>query len=375
MPVVTVDQTAERRLLRRARWSQRDVKWSPYLYISPFFISFGLVGLFPLLYTAYIATRMWNNVSGDKGLAICGATCGETGDMPSWFGNFAWVLHQPDFWMALRNTFGIFICSSVPQILAAIFIAYMLNTNLRAKTFWRMGVLLPYVVAPMAAGIIFSQIFSDKMGIINTVIQGIGLPAVGWHAHPFASWVAIASIVNFRWTGYNTLILLAAMQAIPMELYEAAEVDGASPRRLFFHVVAPQLKPTLIFVIITSTIGGLQIFDEPQMFSESASYGGTNRQFLTVTQFLWKTGFSSTNPSNMGRAAAIAWVLFLIIVAVAVVNFWATGQIASADVKSGRQRLLVSRPKSKNSRQLTEDPGGVKLARRSRFARQQEVAV
>jgi len=338
---VETNRRAEQRLARRARWGRRDVKWSPYVYISPFYIAFGIVGLFPLLYTAFIATRMWNNVGGDKGLAVCGATCGATGTDPSWFGNFAWVLHQPDFWVALRNTFAIFVLSSVPQIICALFIAYMLSKNLRAKTFWRMGVLLPYVVAPMAAGIIFSQIFSDRMGIINTIIQAMGLPMIGWHAHPFASWVAIAMIVNFRWTGYNSLILLAAMQAVPSELYEAAEVDGASGMRQFLQVTIPQLRPTLIFVIITSTIGGLQIFDEPQMFSESSSYGGTNRQFLTVTQFLWKTGFVSTNQSNMGRAAAIAWVLFLIIVLIAVLNFWLTQHIATADAPKLPKRRRV----------------------------------
>lgn len=348
MKQVSADR-AEARLRRRARLSKLDVKASPYLYISPFYIVFAVVGLFPLLYTAYIATRKWGSMAGNAGLAVCGATCGDT-DSPTWFANFNWVLHQPDFWVALRNTFAIFLISTVPQIIIALFIAYLLDSNLRAKTFWRMGVLLPYVIAPMAAGIIFSQIFSDQMGIINSLLHMIGIPNIPWHGNPLASWIAIAGIVNFRWTGYNALILLAAMQAIPRDLFEAAEVDGASRWRQFISISVPQLRPTLIFVIITSTIGGLQIFDEPQMFSPASSYGGTDRQFLTVTQFLWRTGFMSTNASNMGRAAAIAWLLFLVIVVIAIINFLLTSRISTSDAPGAtraearaRRRALAAR--------------------------------
>jgi cellobiose transport system permease protein len=192
-----------------------------------------------------------------------------------------------------------------------------------------MGVLLPYVIAPMAAGIIFRQIFSDDTGVINIVLERIGLDPIGWHSSAFASHIAIATIVNFRWTGYNTLVILAAMQAIPNEVLEAAVVDGAGRIRQLVSVIIPMIRPTLIFVIITSTIGGLQIFDEPQMFSISTSYGGSDNQFLTITQFLWKTGFVSNHDANLGRAAAIAWILFIIVVIFAILSYVLTSRIAS----------------------------------------------
>lgn len=200
-------------------------KSTPYMYIAPFFIVFAAVGLFPLLYTMWVATRNYNTITGDAGWAVCGSTCGSSD--ATWLGNFQWVLQQRDFWVALRNTFSIFFISTIPQLIAAIFIAWVLNANLKAKTFWRMGVLLPYVVAPSAAGIIFSQIFSDKMGAFNVLIQAIGMQPIAWHANTLASHIAIATIVNFRWTGYNSLIILAAMQAIPNDVMEAAVVDGA----------------------------------------------------------------------------------------------------------------------------------------------------
>lgn len=320
----------------RSRLGQFEWKASPYLYVAPFFILFAIVGLFPLLYTMFIATRQYNTLTGDAGVAVCGATCGST--EPSIWANFNWVLHQQSFWYALRNSFSIFLLSSVPQICLALFLAWMLNANLKAKTFWRMGVLLPYVVAPSAAGIIFSQIFSDKMGVINTILSDIGLNPIAWHGSAFWSHVAIATIVNFRWTGYNALIFLAAMQAIPNDVLEAAVVDGAGKWRTFRSVIFPMLRPTLIFVIITSTIGGLQIFDEPQMFHNGTSgYGGPNHQYLTLSVYLWDMGSNKVTigQPNLGRAAAVAWLLFLIIVAIAILNYFITKAMASG----GRSKM------------------------------------
>src|SRR5699024_5040200 len=160
---------------------------------------------------------------------------------------------------------------------AAILIAYVLDANLRAKTFWRMGVLVPYIVAPVAVSLIFGKIFADQSGVINNLLMGVGLPAIGWHSDALASHVAIATMVNFRWTGYNALIFLPAMQAAPRETYEAAIIDGTNRMRRFVHVTVPMLRPTIIFVVITSTIGGLQIFDEPRMF-DTGGQGGRSEE-------------------------------------------------------------------------------------------------
>ena len=141
-----------------------------------------------------------------------------------------------------------------------------------------------------------------------------------------SSHVAIATMVMWRWTGFNTLIFLAGMQAIPTDLYDAAAVDGANKRQTFFRVTLPQLKPTLVFVAITSTIGGLQIFAEPLLFSASNNYtGGSSRQFSTLTLFLWEMGFRKF---RFGYSAAIAWLLFVLIALIAIVNFAFTRRLA-----------------------------------------------
>ena len=309
---------SRRRASLRDRLSRWDVKVSPYLYVAPFFIVFGIVGLFPLLYTAYVSLFHWK--AGD--------------DNPDFIGldNFKELLADTQFWNALENTVSIFLLSSIPQIIIAVGLAALLSSRLRGATGWRVGILLPYAASLVALGIIFSNLFGPKYGLINGLLQTIGLDPVDWQANRLASHTAIAIMVNWRWTGYNALIVLAAMQAIPKELHEAALIDGAGAARRFFSVTLPLLKPTLIFVTITSTIGGLQIFTEPKLFDAmpGSNNGGSTNQFQTVTLYLYQSAFENY---NLGYASAIAWVLFVIIVIIALVNFFLTGRLTSGAKK------------------------------------------
>jgi cellobiose transport system permease protein len=221
----------------------------------------------------------------------------------------------------------------VPQVLIGLFLAAMLDANLRAKTFWRMGVLLPYVVMPVAVGMIFNKIFADQSGMANAILGKFGIEPIAWHADVLASHIAIATMVDFRWTGYTTLILLAGMQAIPNDLYEAAVVDGAGRWRSFRSITIPSLKPTIIFVVITSTIGGLQIFDEPRVFNQTGN-GGSDRQWMTVTMYLYELGWGAQK--SFGRASAVAWILFIIILIIGAINFKITQRISGTDSKGGK---------------------------------------
>lgn len=310
-PLQPADTKGVRRLAFSQQVSKWDVKLSPYLYISPFFILFALTGLFPLVYTAWVSLHNWNLIGGQGKF---------TG-----LENYAFVVAQPYFWNAVGNTFSIFVLSSVPQVVIALVIAAVLDANLRARTFWRMGVLVPFVVAPVAVGLIFNNLFADQFGLINEMLKAAGLDPVRWHSDSLASHLAIATMVNFRWTGYNALIFLAAMQAIPRDVFEAATIDGAGRLRQFFSVTVLMLRPTVIFVVITSTIGGLQIFDEPRVFDQSG-LGGADRQWQTLTMYIWELGWGQR---NFGRASAVAWLLFLIIVLIALLNFLITKRIAS----------------------------------------------
>ena len=301
-----------RRIAVNQRVGRWDVKFSPYLFISPFFILFGLVGLFPLVYTGWVSVHDWDLIGGEG----------------KWAGlnNFVFILQQRQFWIALRNTLSIFLLSAVPQLIVATIIAAVLDTNIRNKTLWRMSVLLPFIVMPVAVALIFGSMFGERYGLVNTMLAHVGIRPILWHTDPLASQLAIATMVNFRWTGYNALILLAGMQAIPRDLYESAAIDGAGWLRRFFSITIPQLRPTVIFVIITATIGGLQIFDEPRLYDQ-IGLGGADQQWMTMTIYLYKLGWTQL---NFGRAAAVAWLLFLVIVVIGLANLAITRRIASS---------------------------------------------
>ncbi|MDP9997373.1 MULTISPECIES: carbohydrate ABC transporter permease [Pseudarthrobacter] len=313
----------------RQRLSIFDVKASPYLYVAPFFILFALVGLFPLVYTFFVSLFDWHLLKGQ------GQFVG--------LDNFAEVLQDRFFWNSLLNTMSIFLLSAIPQLAVALFLAAVLDQNLRAKTFWRMSVLLPYIVTPVAVAMIFTNMFGEQYGLINNILGNFGLDPVLWQNETFPSHIAIATMVNWRWTGYNALILLAAMQAVPRDLYESAALDGAGAMRRFFSITLPSIRPTMVFVVITATIGGLQIFTEPRLF-DPATAGGSQRQFQTTVLYLWEMAFQR---QNFGKASTIAWLLFLIILLFGLVNYLISRRIATADTpkpsRAARRKALRKR--------------------------------
>lgn len=285
-------------------------------FVSPYFLVFAVFGLFPLVYTAWVSMHEWTLLAGKVefiGLA-----------------NYRELFGDTAFWRALVNTFGIFILATVPQLVLATVLAQLLNTQLRARTLWRMGVLLPNVASVAAVGIIFGLIFARDYGIANWLLGLVGVDTIDWRAHRWSSWLAIATMVDWRWTGYNALILLAALQSVPKELYEAARIDGASSWRQFWSITVPMLRPTLIFVTIVATIGGIQLFTEPLLFNPGANAisGGNRSQFQTVAMYLVQQAFTG---QRFGYASTVAWVLFLIIAIVATINLLLMRRIRSAD--------------------------------------------
>ena len=292
--------------IRDERRHRRRIRLTPYLYVSPFFILFALVGVFPLVYSGYLSLFDWNRLAYQRGDFIG-------------LENYTWLFRDPVFWRSLVNTLSIFIMTAVPQVVIALCVAALLDNRLRCSTLWRMSVLLPFVVAPAAVALIFGSLFADTYGVINAALKGIGLEPIRWHVDRWWSHFAISTMVNWRWTGYNTLIFLAAMQAVPRELYEAASIDGAGKVKQFISVTIPMIRSTMIFVIVTCTIGAMQIFAEPRLFDDSPQReGGADRQYMTTVLYIYVKGIED---QFYGRASAAAWVLFLIIIALAALNF------------------------------------------------------
>ena len=301
---MTLTATAPARAARPpATWRRRLAKLSPYAYITPFFALFAAFGLFPLLYTAYVSFyRVELQSPGDlqwRGL-----------------GNYTAIFGDTYFWTALRNTFTIGVISTVPQILMALGLAHLLNYKLRGRTMFRVAMLLPYATSVAAATLVFAQLFGRDFGLINWVLGLVGIHPVDWQSGTIASQIAVSTIVTWRWTGYNALIYLAGMQSISGDLYEAAELDGASRWRQFLHVTLPGLRPTILFTVVVSTIGATQLFGEPLLYEGSTS-GGISHQYQTLGLYMYQEGWQFF---HLGRAAAVAWVMFVVILLLVLVN-------------------------------------------------------
>jgi cellobiose transport system permease protein len=299
-------------MARKSRLKRAEER-TGYLYTSPFFLVFAVFGLFPIVYTVWVAFHQWDPFSE-----------------PTFIGldNFVSLADDPRLWIAIRNTFSIWILSTVPQLAFALLLAWMLNhSRIRGNTFWRSLILVPNITSVVAVAVVFGQLFGRDYGMVNWLLTVLGFGPIDWVNGTLSSHILISIMVIWRWTGYNALIYLAAMQAVPEELYEAAEVDGASKFRQFISITVPQIRPTLIFTVIVSTIGGLQIFAEPLILDGQGYGGGVSRQFSTVTLFMFEQGFSRF---EYGYAAAIAIVLATIVVAFSIFNFLVVRKIQKA---------------------------------------------
>ncbi|CND69609.1 carbohydrate ABC transporter permease [Actinomadura chokoriensis] len=300
----------------RARLARLDVKGAPYAFISPFYFVFLIFGAFPLVYTLWVSLHDWELASGTR--KFIGLD------------NFDYLLTDADFWHATVNTLGIFMLSTVPQLLLALFVANALNRRMRMPTIFRIGMVAPLVTSTAAVAIVFTQMFDTHWGLINWVVGLFGVDPIQWTTSRGWSWVAIAVMVDWRWTGYNALIYLAAMQAIPKDLYEAAAIDGASRIRQFWQITVPMLRPTILFTVIISTIGGLQLFTEPVLFSVGTPNkmdGGPLHQFQTITMYMYDNAFGH---DRYGYGATVAWALFVMIIVFSLINFLAVRRTGGA---------------------------------------------
>jgi cellobiose transport system permease protein len=316
--MTTLADTPIQQKLPTAQARRRRLRWertSPYFYIAPFFVIFAIFGLFPLLYNFVISLYDWNPIGEQKFIGI---------------DNFTRLFADPRFWNATVNTLGIFLLSTVPQLVLALGLAHLLNhARLKAANFFRMSMLVPYITSVAATTIVFAQLFDRDYGMLNWLLSLVGVDPIAWVDGRYTSWLVVSTMVGWRWFGYNTLLYLAALQAIPRDMYEAAEVDGAGSWAQFRYLTIPSLRPVIIFTIITSTIGGLQVFTEPLLLNPAAPLTcGASRQCQTLVLFLYEQGFGQY---EFGYGAAIGVVLFVIIVLIAGINF-----LISTRIRGGR---------------------------------------
>ncbi len=286
---------------RSSGQSRRRELLSLYLAISPFYILFAVFGVFPIIFSIYLSFQNWDGI----------------GDMQFvGFAQYQFLLSDPQFWKVLLNTFQIWFISTIPMLVIALVVAFLLNQQIRMKGSYRIAYFIPNVTSIVAITLIFGSIFSNQFGLVNAFLEWLGLGQVEWLTEPWPIKFAVAAIVIWRWMGYNSLIYLAGLQAIPNDLYDAARVDGASWVQVFFRITVPMLRPIILFTVITSTIGGLQLFTEPQLLLGNA--GGPGSEGQTISLYLYQQAFTL---NDFGYGAALSWAMFIVIILFSIINW------------------------------------------------------
>jgi cellobiose transport system permease protein len=292
----------------RSRRRRAARAWPAYAAIAPFFILFLCFGLYPTAYSLVLSFQKWNGLGS-----------------PEWVGldNYVRLATDETFWLSVRNTFVIFALSTIPMILIALAVAALLNNAVRYSTVLRIAYFVPNITSVVAMAILFGAIFGESFGLANAFLNALGLADVRWLSSPFGIQLTVSILITYQWTGYNAIIFLAGMQSIDSEVYEAAKVDGAGPVRSFFSITLPLLRPTIIFVLIVSTITGLQSFTEAQVLTASPSptnpnSGGAGQGGLTMVLYFYQQAFSH---NKFGYGASIAWGIFLIVLVFVIISW------------------------------------------------------
>lgn len=228
--------------------------------------------------------------------------------------NYAQLLRDPLFWKALGNT-TYFVVVGVPLSLAAsLAAAVALNSRLvRCRALFRLAFFIPVVTTLVAVAVVWRYIFHTRFGLMNYLLDGLGLNPIDWLGDPH--WALPALIIMAVWKnfGYNMIIFIAGLQNIPVELYEAARIDGAGRWAQFRRITLPMLAPTTLFVTVMTIIGYFQLFAEPYVMTR----GGPLNSTLSIVLYMYQEGFHSW---KMGYSAALAFILFFIVFAVTLVQ-------------------------------------------------------
>ncbi|UNK71658.1 sugar ABC transporter permease [Microbacterium sp. H1-D42] len=283
---------------RRRRSSIGHPRYVPYLFLAPMILLFAAFKLYPY------ASALWLSLTANIG--------GQT----TFVGmqNYVRLLGDPLFYKALANT-GIILIVQVPIMLTlAVLLAVAFNSLLlKLRTMFRALYFVPIVMGLVAYGILFRALLNTQDGFVNYLLGLVGVDPIPWLADPFWARIAIVVAMTWHYTGQSAIIYLAQLQSIPGELYEAASVDGANARRRFWHVTLPGLRPALALTVILSTIGTLQLFDEPYVLTN----GGPNNATLTVGMYLYQNGFQYF---DFGYASAIGYALTIIIAVISLIQ-------------------------------------------------------
>ena len=275
-----------------------------YLFVAPFLVAFLVFGLYPVIYTVYLSFQKWDGLSAIKSI--------------DWE-NFIRLLSDEVFYLSLWNSLRIWIINFVPQMLTALILSAIFTFNkVRGMSFFRAAFYLPNLITAASIGLLFNLLVNGDKSVVNYILVELGIPGAPFqffNSEAFTSGL-VSYIQWWMWFGYTTVIIMAGITTIDTNVYDAALVDGATKMQTYIHVTLPLIKPTLVYLTITSLIGGMQLFDVPATLSNGN--GDPRKAVLTTSMYLYNQGFKN---HNYGYAAAISTGLFVIIGILSIFSF------------------------------------------------------
>jgi lactose/L-arabinose transport system permease protein len=287
-------------------------KWG-WIFVSLMMVGVILFIFYPIVYSLYLSTF---------------STRGFLKTFVG-FGNYTKLFRDTYFILSLKNILTILVIQVPIMLFLALIFATLLNDpKVKFKAVYRTALFLPAVTSLVAYTVIFRVMFSND-GLVNRVLMTIGLikEPIRWLLDPFWAKVTLIIALTWRWTGYNMMFYLAGLQNIPIEVYEAAEIDGATKTVQFFKITIPLLKPIILFTTITSTIGTLQLFDEPMNLAAGVVTGssvGPGNSLLTPSVYIYNVCFKYS--PNFGYASAISYIIVIIAAVLAIIQFKVAGE-------------------------------------------------
>jgi multiple sugar transport system permease protein len=296
-------KTAEAtRVVSAGRWREDLTGWA---FAAPFVILFGLFMALPILASFLLSFTSFGlrDLANPVGTTVVGLD------------NYINLLSDKTFWTALFNTFYFVVVGVPVTLILGLLIANALNRGVtRFRTAYRVGYYLPVITSIVAIAVVWRFLLNPDVGLINMLLGGLGIRGPAWLADPVFAMPSIIAMAVWRNLGFAMVVFLAGLQAIPAMLYEAASIDGASRWQAFRFVTVPMLRPTILFMTVITTIGYLQLFEEPFVMTG----GGPLDKTLSVTMYMYQQGFTFF---HQGYASSIAYVLFLIVAVIAFLQF------------------------------------------------------
>lgn len=286
---------------------KKDVNRVAYLFIAPFVITFVVFSIYPVIRTLYLS---FTDYKGFGEAQVIG------------FANYLRVFQDKFFWRALGNTVRMWSVNIVLQLGLAFLLTIVFSDikyKMRGLSIFRALFYLPNLIAATSVAFLFKTLLDWKYGTLNQMLVGSGLlkAPVNWLGSTATAPYVISVIGAWMWFGNSFIMLMAGVQGIPKDYFEAAAIDGAGRWKVFFKITLPLLRPIMLYVAITSLIGGLQMFDIPFLMC-GGTIGNPSGSTQTVVMYLYKFGFEA---NQVGYASAIAYALFMIILVVSVIQF------------------------------------------------------